>query len=120
MRLYVTGMARTHFLKLERLQYRGLRIVLGLMQSTPNNSLGGLSGVSPLAEICMYLNYRYLVSVFHKHGHPLRERFENLNRLNLERCNKGFALVAQFTFQSSRTYAQYDLAYMTGRFTHSI
>jgi hypothetical protein len=40
-------MARMHFLKLERLQYLGLRIALGLMQSTPNNSL--LSGVSLLA-----------------------------------------------------------------------
>jgi hypothetical protein len=44
-----SGMARTHFLKLEILQYRGLRIALGLMQSTPKNSLGVLSGVSPLA-----------------------------------------------------------------------
>jgi hypothetical protein len=34
-----SGMASTHFLKLERLQYRDLRIALGLMQSTPNNSL---------------------------------------------------------------------------------
>jgi hypothetical protein len=58
----------------------------------------------------MYLNYRYLVTVFHKHGHPLRERLETLNRLNSERCMKGFALVAQFTFQPSRTYAKYDLA----------
>jgi hypothetical protein len=56
----------------------------------------------------MYLNYRYLVTVFHKHGHPLRERLETLNRLNSERCMKGFALVAQF--QPSRNYAQYDLA----------
>jgi hypothetical protein len=47
-----SGMARTHFLKLKRLQYRGLGIVLGLMQSTPTNSLGILSGVSPLAERC--------------------------------------------------------------------
>jgi hypothetical protein len=46
-------MARTHFLKLERLQYRSLSIALGLMQSTPNKSLGVLSGVSPLAERCM-------------------------------------------------------------------
>jgi hypothetical protein len=30
--------------------------------------------------------------------------------LNSEKCAKGFALVAQFTFQPSRTYAQYDLA----------
>jgi hypothetical protein len=32
-----------------------LRIALGLLQSTPNNSLVVLSGVSPLAERCMYL-----------------------------------------------------------------
>jgi hypothetical protein len=68
-------MARTHFLKLERLQYRGLRIVLGLMQSTPNNSLGVLNGVSPLVEKCMYLNYRYLVTVFNKQGHPFERKF---------------------------------------------
>jgi hypothetical protein len=65
-----SGMARTHFLKLERLHYRGLKIALVLMQSTANNSLGVLSSVFPLAERCMYLNYRYLFTVFHKHGHP--------------------------------------------------
>jgi hypothetical protein len=43
-------------------------------------------------------------------NHPLKERLETLNRLNSERCMKGFGLVAQFTFQPSRTYAQYDLA----------
>jgi hypothetical protein len=57
----------------------------------------------------IYLKYRYLATVFHKHGHLLKERLENLNRLNSERCMKGFALVAQFTFLPSRTYAQYDL-----------
>jgi hypothetical protein len=40
----------------------------------------------------------------------MRERLETLNRLNSERCMKGFGLVAQVTFQPSRTYAQYDLA----------
>jgi hypothetical protein len=105
-----SGMVRTHFLRLERLQFRGLSLALGSMQSTPNNSLGVLSGVSPLAERCMYLNYRYLVTIFHKHGHPLRERLETLNRFNSDICMKGFALEAQFTFQPSRTYAQYDVA----------
>jgi hypothetical protein len=62
-----SGITKTHFLKLERLQYLGLRIALGLMQSTPNNSLGVLSGVSSLAERCMDFHYRYLVTVFHKH-----------------------------------------------------
>jgi hypothetical protein len=74
---------------------------IGLMQSTPNNSFGVLSGTSLLLERCMYLNYRYLATVFHGNG---------LNRLNSERCMKGFALVVQFTFQPSRSYAQYDHA----------
>jgi hypothetical protein len=39
---------RTHCRK--TLHYWGLRIALGLMQSTPNNSLGVLSGVSPLMK----------------------------------------------------------------------
>jgi hypothetical protein len=51
-----SGMARTHFLKLERLQYRGLRIALGSMQSMPNSfSFGG--------KMYVYLNYRYLVTL---------------------------------------------------------
>jgi hypothetical protein len=106
-----SGLARTHFLKLERLQYRSLRITLGLIESTPNNSLGVLSGVSPLAERCMYLNYRYLVTIFHKHGHTLRERLETSEQIIYsEICMKGFVLSTQFTFQPSRIYAQYDLA----------
>jgi hypothetical protein len=40
----------------------------------------------------------------------MRERLETLNRLNSERCMKGFALMAKFTFKPSRTYEQYDLA----------
>jgi hypothetical protein len=38
----------------------GLRIALGLMQLTLNNSLGVLSCVSHLAKRCMYLNHRYV------------------------------------------------------------
>jgi hypothetical protein len=37
-------------LGLERVQYRTLRIALGLMGSTSNNCLGVLSGIPPLAE----------------------------------------------------------------------
>jgi hypothetical protein len=88
-------------MKLERVQYRSIR---------PNKSLGVLSCVSPLAERCKYLNYRYLITIFHKHDHLLRERFETLNRLNSKRCVRGFVLSAQFTFQPSRFYVQYDLA----------
>jgi hypothetical protein len=51
-----SGMARTHMLRLERVQYRGIKIALGLMYSTPNNSLGVLSGIAPLAEMFVILN----------------------------------------------------------------
>jgi hypothetical protein len=44
----------------ERVQYRTLRVVLGLMGSTPNNCVGVLSGMSPLPEIFASLNFRYL------------------------------------------------------------
>jgi hypothetical protein len=60
--VWFTNMARTHMLALEWVQYRSLRIALGLMGSTPNNCLGVLGGISPLAERLAYLNFRYLVA----------------------------------------------------------
>jgi hypothetical protein len=62
-----SGMARTHFLKLERLQYRGLKIALGLMRFY---SRGKMSVPVPRKDVCT--NYRYLVTVFHKHVHHLK------------------------------------------------
>jgi hypothetical protein len=61
-----TNMANTHMLDLERIQYRALRIALSLMGSTPNNCMGVLGGISPLAE---RLNFRYLVATFYRSGH---------------------------------------------------
>jgi hypothetical protein len=80
-----TNMARTHMLGLERVQYLALRIALGLMRSTPNNCLGVLSGIPPLAERFAYLNFRYLVAAFYRLGHPLRERLGMLGALNMGR-----------------------------------
>jgi hypothetical protein len=57
-----SGMARTHMLRLERVQYRRIRIALGLMCSTPNNCLD----IALLAERFLYLNFRYLVAVFYR------------------------------------------------------
>jgi hypothetical protein len=59
----------------ERVQYRGIRIALGLMCSTPN-SLGVLSSIAPLAERFVYLNFRYLVAVFNRLDHSLKRRLE--------------------------------------------
>jgi hypothetical protein len=76
---------------LERVQYRALRIALGLMGSSPNNYLGVLGGIPPLAERFAYLNFRYFVAIFYRLGHPLRERFEVVGALNVNmgRCIRG-------------------------------
>jgi hypothetical protein len=71
-------------LRLERVEYRGIRLVLGLMCSTPNNNLGVLSGIPPLPEKFVYLNSRYLVAVFHWLGHPLREKLRDLGAMKYE------------------------------------
>jgi hypothetical protein len=54
----------THTLRLESIQYRGIRTALGLIGSTPNNSLGILGVKAPLAERFVYLNLRYLVALW--------------------------------------------------------
>jgi hypothetical protein len=81
-----TNMARTHMLGLERVRFGALRVALGLMGSTPNNCLGVLDGIPPLAEKFAYLNFRYLVAAFFRLGHPLRERLGVLGALNPDHC----------------------------------
>jgi hypothetical protein len=76
-----SGMAITHMLRLERDQYRGIRIALGLMCSTPNHNLEVLSGKAPLAERFLYLNFRYVVTAFYR-----------LEGLNLGRCIAGYSI----------------------------
>jgi hypothetical protein len=66
-----TNMAKTHMLGLKRVQYRVLRIALGLMRSTLNNCLSVLGGIPLLEERLAYLNFRYLVAAFYQlHGPP--------------------------------------------------
>jgi hypothetical protein len=88
-----TNMVKTHTLGLERVQYRALRIALGLMGSTPNNCLGVLSGIPSLAERFTYLNFRYLVAAFYRLGHPL---LGLLGALNMGRCIKRYSDVLSF------------------------
>jgi hypothetical protein len=66
------NMAKTHFLKLERIQNRGRGSALRLMKSTPNNSLEVLSGKPPLEDRISYLNSKFLIEVFSKREHPLQ------------------------------------------------
>jgi hypothetical protein len=72
-------------LGLERVQYRALRVALGLMGSTPNKCLGVLSGIPQLAGRFTYFNFRYLVAAFCRLGHPLRMRLGVLGTIIFER-----------------------------------
>jgi hypothetical protein len=92
-----TGRVRAQLKGLERLQYRGIRILIGLMRSIPNNSLEVLGGIPPLEHRMLYLNYRYLVSTFQKVGHP-RSRLELLYMLNPKKCLTTFREVADLGF----------------------
>jgi hypothetical protein len=78
-------------------QYRRIRIALGLMCLTPNNSLGVLSGIAPLAERFICLNFRYL-------DHVLKRRLETLRELNLGRCTAGYSDVLPLNVVSSESH----------------
>jgi hypothetical protein len=98
-------MPRTHCFDIERLKYCGIRILLGLIKSTPNNSLGMLP---PLEHRMLYLNYRYLVKTFQKAGYPLRSRLELLHGLNPRKLLNAF-----------REAADLGTCYETGYTRHS-
>ncbi|XP_055529426.1 uncharacterized protein LOC129721179 [Wyeomyia smithii] len=55
------GVAASHMLKLERIQYRCLRIALGCMQSTHTMSLEVIAGILPLKERLFELAFRFLI-----------------------------------------------------------
>jgi hypothetical protein len=61
------------------------------MCSTPNNSLRLLSGIAPLAERFVNLNFRYLVAIFYRLDYPLKRRLQTLEELNLGRCIAGYS-----------------------------
>jgi hypothetical protein len=96
-------------LRLERVQYRGIRIALELMCLSPNNSLGVLSDIAPLAERFVYLNFRYLVAVLYRLDHPLKRRLETLGELNLGCYIAGYSDVLPLNVVSSESFALHDL-----------
>jgi hypothetical protein len=67
-------MGATHMLELEKIQYRCLRIVLGLMQSTHVQTPEDIGGVPPVKLRFSMLNHRYLILAFLTGGYPLLQR----------------------------------------------
>jgi hypothetical protein len=71
-----SGMTKTHMIRLERVQYSGIRIA-GTHVFDPKNSVGVLSGIAPLAERFVYLYFRYFVAVFYRRN-PEEAEFGSL------------------------------------------
>jgi hypothetical protein len=109
-----SGMAKTHMLRLERVQYHGIRLALGLMCSTPKNSLGFLSGIPSLPERFVYLNSRYLVAVFYRLGHPLREKLKDLRTMNMSRCIQGYSNVLSMDIIPPESFTRHELSAFLG------
>jgi hypothetical protein len=76
---------------------------------TPNNSQGVLSGIEPLVERFVYLNFRYFVVVFYRLDHPLKRRLDTLRKLNLGRCTAGYSDVLQLNVVSPELFTRHDL-----------
>jgi hypothetical protein len=110
-----SGMAETHMLRLERVRYRGIRLALEPMCSTPNNSLGDFSGIPLLSRRFVYLNSRYLVAVFNRLGHPLREpEGRDLGTMNMNRCIQGYSNVLSMDITPSESFTRHELSALFG------
>ncbi|XP_062704785.1 uncharacterized protein LOC134287117 [Aedes albopictus] len=79
---------KTHLLKLQRVQYRCLRIALGCMNSTHTMSLEVLAGVQPLTDRFAQLSFRFFI------------RCEVLNPLVIENFEKLLEQNPQTRFMS--------------------
>jgi hypothetical protein len=72
-------------------------------------NLGVLSGIAPIVERFVYLNFRYLVAVFYRLDHLLKGRLEYLRELNLGRCIAGYNDVLPLNIISSGSFTRDDL-----------
>ena len=88
-----TSAADVHMIKLERIQYRCLRIAMGCMQSTHTMSLEVLAGVLPLKNRFRELSLRFLI------------RCETMNPLVIENFERLLELNPQVRFMT--LYHQY-------------
>jgi ribonuclease HI len=91
--------AKTHFIKLERIQYRCIRIALGCMHSTHTMSLEVLAGMLPLSDRFSELSLRLLT------------RCEVMNPLVIENFDRLLDLNHQNRFMTIYyTYITHDVS----------
>jgi hypothetical protein len=86
-------------LKLEKVQYRCLKINLGSMQSTHVQMLEVIGGVPPLRMRLSMLNHGYLISAFATAGHSLRQSLAALSRLNSPMKVREFSVVEGYNLE---------------------
>jgi hypothetical protein len=89
-------MADIHMLKLERIQYRCLRIALGLMQSTHVLTVEVIAGVVPLRMRFSLLSQKFLTSVYAREAHPLKQKLLTLQSLDSLKIIREFSIVKSF------------------------
>jgi hypothetical protein len=82
--------------------------------TTPNNCLGVLCGIPPLAERFACLHFRFLVPAFLRLGHCLGERLEGLGALNMGRCIKGYSYVLLLDIGPFESFTRHDLPALFG------
>jgi ribonuclease HI len=99
---------RTHFKELERVQWRALRISLGLMQSTHTGTVEVVSGVPPLDLRFSYLNRRFLISAFFKGSETLRWRLQTLADLSSGKRMREFSSVRALGIEPRDSNAQHN------------
>jgi hypothetical protein len=101
-------------LVLEMVQYRALRIAIGLMGSTANNCLDVFSGIPLLAKRFALLNFRYLVAGFCRLGHPLREKLGVLEALKIVCCIREYSDVLSLDIVPSKSFTRHGLLALLG------
>ncbi|XP_055608580.1 uncharacterized protein LOC129755905 isoform X1 [Uranotaenia lowii] len=90
--------ADTHLIKLERIQYRCLRIAMGCMQSTHTMCLEVLAGVMPLKNRFFDLSLRFLI------------RSETMNPLVIENLKRLMNINSQVKYVNDyKTFSQLEI-----------
>lgn len=81
----------TLYIKASRLQFAALRVILGMMCSTPTNILLDINSEQPLAARWQYLTEKFLCKVSARTTHPLKHTLTRISKLpDHERSNLGF------------------------------
>ncbi|KYN29799.1 hypothetical protein ALC57_00750, partial [Trachymyrmex cornetzi] len=80
------------FLKLERLQYKAIRMALGYRQSTPINVMLCEARELPLKLRFGLLNERFILKCMSKKNHPVIDSLERVERIPLTANQRGFIL----------------------------